>query len=102
MKEGALIEYVIRLNGIPFKWKTEITKWDPPHSFTDTQLKGPYKMWIHDHIFEDRGDETLMTDVVRYLSPGGILEIIPHKLLVERKVREIFDFREKRFRELFP
>ncbi len=101
MKEGALIEYVIRLNGIPFKWKTEITKWDPPNSFTDTQLKGPYRMWVHEHIFEDKGDTTLMTDIVRYLSPGGPFEIIPHKLFVERKVREIFDFREKRFNEIF-
>ena len=41
MKKGTLIDYKIKLNGIPFNWRTEITKWDPPNCFEDTQLKGP-------------------------------------------------------------
>ncbi|MBS1518561.1 MAG: SRPBCC family protein [Bacteroidetes bacterium] len=102
MKKGALIDYVIRLNGIPMKWKTEITKWEPPYKFEDTQIKGPYKIWIHEHKFEPSGNDTLMTDTVNYFSRGGILEFIPHNLIVKNKVKEIFDYREKTFAELFP
>jgi ligand-binding SRPBCC domain-containing protein len=102
MCKGAIIDYTIKLNGIPFKWRTEITEWDPPNRFVDSQIKGPYKVWIHEHSFEDLGDSTLMTDVVNYLSPGGLLEFIPHKLFVEKKVSKIFDYRENTFRKLFP
>lgn len=101
MKKGARIDYTIRLNGIPFAWKTEITEWNPPFSFTDTQLKGPYRMWVHRHLFEELGQSTRMTDIVEYISPGGPFEFIPHKLFVERKVNKIFDYRESMFKELF-
>ncbi|MDA0684082.1 MAG: SRPBCC family protein [Bacteroidetes bacterium] len=76
MKTGALIDYQLVLAGIPFKWKTEITDWNPPHSFKDTQLKGPYAKWIHTHAFEDHGDRTRIVDTVEYslpLSPLGDL-----------------------------
>jgi ligand-binding SRPBCC domain-containing protein len=101
MKKGSIIDYKIKLNGIPFRWRTEITKWDPPYLFEDTQIKGPYKMWIHEHRFEEKNGVTFMTDTVNYLSPGGIFEFIPHKLIVKKKVEFIFDYREKIFDELF-
>lgn len=69
MREGALIDYRLRLSGVPFGWRTEITGWDPPRSFTDAQLRGPYHTWIHRHAFEPDGEETLMTDEVRYRLP---------------------------------
>ena len=102
MKKGTLIDYKIKLNGIPFNWRTEITKWDPPNCFEDTQLKGPYKMWIHEHKFIERNNKTFMTDTVRYISPGGVIEFIPHNLIVKKKVDFIFDYRQKIFDELFP
>lgn len=101
MKKGTIIDYKIKLNGIPFSWRTEITKWDPPFLFEDTQIRGPYKMWIHEHRFEEKEGLTNMTDTVRYLSPGGIFEFIPHNLMVKKKVEFIFDYREKMFNELF-
>lgn len=102
MKKGTVIDYKIKLNGIPFGWRTEITKWDPPHCFEDTQIKGPYKIWIHEHLFVERNHRTYMTDTVRYLSPGGLLEFIPHNLFVKKKVNYIFDYRQKIFDGLFP
>ena len=101
MKVGTLIDYKIKLNGIPFRWQSVISKWEPPYLFEDKQLKGPYKIWIHEHKFEDKGDSTLMTDTVHYLSPGGIFEFIPHNLIVKRKLEEILDFREKTLKSIF-
>ncbi len=102
MKKGTIIDYKIKLSGLPFNWRTEITEWEPPFRFIDTQLKGPYKMWVHEHTFEENGDSTVMTDTVEYISPGGPFEIIPHLLFVERKVNKIFDYREENFKNLFP
>ncbi|MDQ3021717.1 MAG: SRPBCC family protein [Bacteroidota bacterium] len=101
MKKGSLIDYKIKLNGITFNWQTEITKWDPPYYFEDTQIKGPYKMWVHEHKFEEKDEITFMTDIVNYLSPGGIFEFIPHKLIVKKKVESIFDYREKSLKKIF-
>lgn len=101
MKVGTLIDYQIKLYGIPFRWKSKITKWNPPFMFEDTQIKGPYKIWIHEHRFEERGESTLVTDTVNYLSPGWKFEFIPHRIFVEKKVEEIFNYREKVLLELF-
>jgi uncharacterized protein (TIGR01777 family) len=66
VREGMLIDYKLKIKGVPVKWRTRIENWDPPHKFVDTQLRGPYKTWHHTHRFEQLGQGTLMTDVVRY------------------------------------
>lgn len=102
MFPGRIIDYQIKLNGIPFNWRTEICVWDPPHRFVDQQLKGPYVRWHHTHTFKSLGDHTEMTDRVEFLSPGWIFEPIINALFVERKVKEIFEFRERQLNLLFP
>jgi ligand-binding SRPBCC domain-containing protein len=92
MRAGALIDYRIRLRGIPVRWRTEITEWDPPHRFVDVQLRGPYKLWHHAHIFEDRDGGTLCLDHVRYWPRGGALI---HWLFVRRDVERIFAYRQQ-------
>ena len=98
MRTGALIRYRLKLRGIPISWLTEITAWEPPHRFVDEQRRGPYRLWIHEHRFQEKDDGTLMTDSLRYAVPGGILV---DRLFVRRDVERIFAFREARMRELF-
>lgn len=98
MRQGARIDYRLRLRGIPLRWKTAITAWDPPVRFVDEQLSGPYRLWIHEHTFEEDGDGTVVNDYVRYAVPFGALA---NWLLVARDVRTIFEYREARLREIF-
>ena len=94
MREGTLIEYRLRLHGVPVRWRTRIDLWDPPHRFVDRQLSGPYRLWHHTHTFEpDGAGGTLMRDVVRYALPLGPLGALAHRLLVRRDLARIFDFR---------
>jgi len=102
METGTIIDYKIKLSGFNVNWRSVITKWNPPYCFEDTQVEGPYKIWIHEHKFEDKNGSTLMTDSIKYLTPGGIFEFIPQNLFVRRKVESIFDYREKILLELFP
>ncbi len=101
IQKGTLIDYKIKVNGIPFKWKTEISEWEPPYRFIDKQLNGPYNTWIHEHIFEERNGVTHMRDIVHFRSPGWILEPLINKLFIEKKVRAIFNYREEKLKELF-
>jgi len=101
MKKGTLIEYQIKLYGIPVVWKTEITKWDPPNEFEDTQLKGPYKLWRHRHIFKDLGEKTEMTDIVKYNPKGFPFNSILNKLFVNKEINKIFSYREDRILSIF-
>jgi len=98
MHNGALIDYRLRLHGIPIRWKTEICDWDPPFRFTDRQLKGPYRYWHHEHTFLAEGDHTLMRDQVDYAVPGGRLV---HKLFVRHDVQQIFEYRRRVMAEMF-
>lgn len=99
IKAGALIDYRLRLHGLPIRWRTEIALWGPPHRFVDMQLKGPYRWWHHTHTFEAKDGGTLCADRVEYQHHGGpIIE----KLFVRPSVERIFAFRHEKMRALFP
>jgi ligand-binding SRPBCC domain-containing protein len=98
MRVGTLIDYRIRIHGIPISWRTEIIAWEPPHKFVDVQLSGPYKLWHHTHTFEERDGGTLCRDEVRYWPRGGALM---NWLFVRGDVERIFRYREEKLREIF-
>lgn len=100
IREGALIDYKLRLRGVPISWRTEISVWDPPFKFVDRQLRGPYAKWVHTHTFEAVGPElTRMADRVIYELPFGPIGDLAH-FIVERELRYIFDYRQKKIADL--
>jgi len=98
MHTGQNIDYKLSLHGLPVRWRSEIAEWDPPHKFSDHQLRGPYRYWRHQHLFEETTEGTLCKDIVQYGVPGGALV---HWLLVKKDVRAIFEYREHVIRTLF-
>jgi ligand-binding SRPBCC domain-containing protein len=98
MHEGALIDYKLRVHGLPLRWRTLIREWNPPHSFVDEQLRGPYRKWVHRHSFEPQNGGTLARDVVQYAVP---FDFIAHPLFVRRDIEKIFQHRQKALREMF-
>jgi ligand-binding SRPBCC domain-containing protein len=101
IKKGCLIDYQLKLRGIPIIWKTEITQWNPPYDFIDSALKSPYKQWIHLHRFsEGANGETVMEDIVRYRLPLEPLGDLAH-WYVKRELKYIFDYRYRVIEEIF-
>lgn len=98
MRPGLRIDYRLRLRGLPLRWTSEISVWDPPHRFVDVQVRGPYRWWYHEHRFVPTGAGTRVIDEVEYAVAGGPLV---HALLVRRDVKRIFDFRERILRDLW-
>lgn len=98
MKQGTRIDYKIRPRGIPIRWRTNISVWQPNQRLVDEQIRGPYRVWQHKYIFEAQGGQTLMTNVVNYrVWFGAIL----HPLMVENDRRKNFGDRQDKIVELF-
>jgi ligand-binding SRPBCC domain-containing protein len=96
MRPDALIEYRLKLRGVPVRWRTRIEAWEPPHRFVDVQLQGPYAFWEHTHMFEPDGERAVVTrDRVRYALPLGPLGRIAHAAFIRRDLERIFDYRER-------
>jgi ligand-binding SRPBCC domain-containing protein len=98
MRPGVLIDYRIKVHGLPIQWRTEIVEWAPPHRFVDTQLTGPYTLWHHTHTFIEQDGGTLCRDEVRYRPRGGALM---NWLFVRKDVERIFAYRQERLLKIF-
>ena len=98
MREGLLLDYRLRIRGIPVTWQSEITAWEPPNRFVDEQRRGPYRYWVHEHLFRPKGSDTEVIDRVDYAVLGGALV---HRLFVKGDVSSIFRYRQQRLMQVF-
>lgn len=97
---GSLIHYRLELFRVPIHWLARIATWQPPRSFQDEQLVGPYPLWEHTHRFVPVAGGTEIYDHVRYRVPGGPLSPLVQRPFVGRWLDDIFDFRAERMQEL--
>ena len=102
LRRGDRIEYRIRVAAIPVRWITRITEWSPMNAFADVQERGPYRLWIHRHVFESTEDGNVrMTDRVEYELPLGRLGAAIGGWWVRRRLTKIFDYRAAIVETLF-
>jgi ligand-binding SRPBCC domain-containing protein len=100
---GTILEYWLRLYGVPIKWRTRIESVEAPTRFIDVQDKGPYAMWRHIHSFREvDADHTEILDQVEFAMPLGLLGELAYRILVAGSLQQIFDFREAALRRIFP
>ncbi len=99
LRTGLTIEYGLRVRGVPIRWRSLISAYEPGKRFVDEQLKGPYRLWVHEHTFVPHEGGTLCGDRVTYAVPLGWLV---HRWLVRPDLERIFDYRRAKLLELFP
>lgn len=103
MYPGMMIIYTVcPLLKLPMTWITEITSVENGSYFVDEQRVGPYKMWHHEHHFEQKENGVLMTDIVTYIPPLGILGALANLLFIKKQLNTIFEYRFKAMDKLFP
>ena len=95
MEVGALIDYRLRVHGVPLGWTSQIEVWEPNRQFVDRQLRGPYRLWHHRHRFAPAGSGTLVGDEVHYAVPFGAVGELADPLFVRRDLERVFDHRHE-------
>lgn len=102
MYPGMIISYKVSpVLGIKMTWVTEITQVKEKEYFVDEQRVGPYSMWHHEHKIEPIESGVLMTDIVSYQPPFGILGSIANSMLIKNQLKEIFDYRVTAVEKMF-
>jgi ligand-binding SRPBCC domain-containing protein len=101
MAPGALIDYKLSIRGVRVSWRTEIVDWQPNRRFVDVQLRGPYKSWVHTHVFEAQEGGTSIRDEIEYQMPFGILGSIVNRFVVARDLERIFAYRQQQTTRFF-
>lgn len=75
-------------------WVTEITLVKPNQLFIDEQRFGPYKMWHHEHHFQELTDGSVeMIDRITYKLPFGFLGRLLASTLIKKRLKAIFEYR---------
>jgi ligand-binding SRPBCC domain-containing protein len=95
MQRGLNIDYTIRWLGLPMRWTSRITEYEPSRLFVDEQVRGPYRRWHHRHDFFPDGEGTIISDRVSYSLPLGVIGRVANALLVKRQLLAIFRFRQR-------
>jgi ligand-binding SRPBCC domain-containing protein len=98
IRVGTVIDHRLRIHGIPIRWRSKITAWEPPTRFVDEQVRGPYRVWAHEHLFEERDGGTVVRDRVRFAAPFAFFT---HKFLVQPDVERIFRYRTECLKRRF-
>lgn len=93
MREGARIDYTLRVLRVPLRWRTVISLWEPGRRFVDEQERGPYRRWRHLHEFLPTPEGTLVRDTVEYEVGWGWLGELAQRVYVARALAAIFDYR---------
>tara|TARA_B100001564_G_C20415031_1_gene567475 strand:+ start:51 stop:584 length:534 start_codon:yes stop_codon:yes gene_type:complete len=101
MKEGAIIDYTVKIMGVPMRWRTMITSYKKNEYFVDEQLKGPYSYWYHKHTFKEVEGGVLIIDEITYALPIQAFRLIVHPVLIKPQLNQIFNFRFQTIKDKF-
>jgi ligand-binding SRPBCC domain-containing protein len=91
----SVLDYRIRVMGLPVRWRTRIIDWSPPRQFIDLQIRGPYTLWHHQHTFAPVSEGVECKDRVIYRTAGKGLGRLVQGMFVRRQLLDIFRFRRK-------
>lgn len=86
--------------GIYIKHQSIISEMEFPNYFVDEQAKGHFKSFKHEHIFEQKENQTIMTDILDYETPFGFIGNLFDKLLLKNHLIKFIIYRNAILKEL--
>jgi hypothetical protein len=101
IEKDTIINYKLKIHGVPANWQTQITEWVPLKMFVDNQNKGPYTLWHHTHKFTALENGTLIEDRIKYKVPGHLIGLLALGAFIRKDVSQIFQYRIKKIKTKF-
>jgi ligand-binding SRPBCC domain-containing protein len=101
IREGDRLEYRMRFLGVPLRWVSRITVWRENGAFADAQERGPFRRWLHTHLFREVPEGVQLLDRVEYELPLGWAGRWIAGWLVARHLEKVFDYRAEVIRGYF-
>src|SRR5688572_31147458 len=97
---GAVVTWEATHFGAAIRLMSKITQFDAPRSFEDEQIAGPFESFWHRHEFSIENGFTVMTDLVRYRAPFGLLGRLAERVYLDRYLRALLERRAAHLRGL--
>lgn len=86
--------------GVKQRLTAQIIEMHPPYTFTDVLVKGVFHSFTHTHTFTKSGTGTIMTDVVEYKAPLGIIGQVADALFLEKYMKNFIASRASELKNL--
>jgi ligand-binding SRPBCC domain-containing protein len=100
LRVGSVAVVETRVLGlVPVQWVARHTAYDPPRMFEDVQVEGPFKRWRHRHTIGPHEKGSVLRDEIEFETPLGALGRLAAPLLVEPRLKRLFDYRHRVTRE---
>lgn len=98
---GSRIEFELGGFGVIQRFVHEVTEFDPPHRFTDRQVQGPLKHFVHEHVVQAATDgQVEMIDRIEFEPPGGLAGFVVTKDRILKSLQSSFDHRHRELKRL--
>ena len=93
---GTKVEFKVQAMGLVRKLTHEVTAFDDPTSFTEEQIDGPFRHWVHEHVHEaQEGGGCVVIDRIQFLPPGGVAGMIMTASKILENLEDGFDYRHE-------
>jgi len=91
----AKVKFILKFFKISFVWKAEHIEYQKNKFFKDMQVKGPFAIWMHSHLFEShKKNQSVMEDKVEFRLPFGISGKI-FLSLIQKNLERVFAYRHR-------
>jgi len=98
--DGQRAVFDLRMGPLKQRWEARLGPLEPPDRFVDTQERGPFAAWRHEHLMKEAADgEAVLTDAIEFSLPAGLGALPPLRKLAEKELKRLFEFRHRRMAE---
>lgn len=94
IEENETVTWRAKHLGIYQTHTSKIISMTKPYEFTDIMLKGTFKSFKHQHIFRQDNKNTIMTDILEFESPFGIIGKLFNRFFLKNYMRNFLLVRD--------
>ncbi len=92
---GETVTWRAKHFGITWKMTSKITEMQSPDRFVDEQVRGPFKRFRHEHIFNSHPEGTRMVDRIQFDAPIGVVGDVVERIILSSYLPKLIQERNE-------